>query len=331
MSPLPPRAATVPCAVCEGSSVVAIADRDRRGGLLHTVLCTFCGLVWVDPRPAPEAIARFYSSDYRRDYKGAFQPKRKHCHRETLRAIERVERLLEVHRPSMRVLDVGAGAGFFAYAMRRKGIDIDGIEPNEAYAEFARTTLGLERIRTGALQDLEARGQYDLITLNHVLEHLPDPRSALRHLHALLADGGQVLVEVPNIEATYHAPGNIFHVGHLYWFNPNTLTALARQCGLDIVEMRVDGDTQHINVRLAKRGAPLAQREAERLLAGNADRVLAVRRAHTRLRHFLSPKPYARALGKIRRYIGEQRAIRSSADGRAICDALCDRWLGRQA
>lgn len=328
MSPPSPRAATVPCAVCDGSEVLPIADRDRRGGLLHTVLCAFCGLVWVDPRPATAAIARFYAADYRLAYKGALQPKARHCHRETLRAIERAERFLAVHRPSMRVLDVGAGAGFFAYVLRRKGIDIDGIEPNEAYSTFAHTTLGLERIRRGGLHDLAASGQYDLITLNHVLEHLPDPRAALRHLHALLATGGQLLVEVPNIEATYHAPDNLFHVGHLYWFNPTTLSALALQCGFAVAELRIVPGTGHIDVRLAKRDAAPPGDEAKALLPGNAARVLSVRRAHTALRHFLSPTPYVRALAKVRRYAGEQRAIRGAGDRRAICDALCDRWLG---
>lgn len=215
--------------------------------------------------------------------------------------------------------------------LRRRGITIDGIEPNEPYAEHARSRLGLDRIRTGFLQDLPLEGQYDLVTLNHVFEHLRDPRGALAHVHGLLAEGGQLLLEVPNIEAIYHAPGNVFHMGHLYWFNPVTIEAMALQQGFSVVERRLVAGTAHIDLRLAKRAAPAPAAEVAALLDGNASRVAAVRAAHTPLRHFLSERPYVRALRKARRQLDELRATRGKHDGRAICDALCDRWLGQAA
>lgn len=116
-SPLPmaqPLTAATPCAVCGNNHIERIADRDRRGRSLVSVLCLHCGLVWVDPLPDEATLRRFYAADYRREYKGAYQPKPKHCHRETLRAIERAERFVAVHRAPMRVLDVGASAGIFS-------------------------------------------------------------------------------------------------------------------------------------------------------------------------------------------------------------------------
>jgi hypothetical protein len=64
-------------------------------------------------------------------------------------------------------------------------------------------------------------------------------------------------------------------------------------------------------------------------LEGNAARVLAARRRHTALRHFLGVAPYQRAARKIAQYAREQAAVRGSRRGRALCDALCDAWLAR--
>lgn len=121
---------SLPCAVCGESTVKTISEKDRDAKPLTSVICTNCGLVWVDPQPSAENTEKFYSTEYRKQYKGAFQPKLKHCYRETLRAIERTVRFLPVYQSNMHVLDIGAGACFFAYVLKKKGITIDGIEPN---------------------------------------------------------------------------------------------------------------------------------------------------------------------------------------------------------
>lgn len=314
----PDARATKPCVLCGGTDAVLIAEHDRHGQPLRSVLCTDCGLVRVDPLPSVEQTRRFYGLDYRQQYKGAFEPKPKHCHRETLRAIARAEGFLAALPVPERTLDVGAGAGFFAYALKRFGVEIDGIEPNAAYAAFARERLGLERIRTGFLEDLPANGHYQRITLNHVLEHLPDPRAALRQMHGLLAPGGELLLEVPNIEARYHAPGHVFHIGHLHWFNPATIEALALQCGFGARERRLVHGTAHINLRLVRRESEAEAGEAQGLLEGNAARVLRARRGHTALRHYLGPTPYARAFRKVAQYAREQASTRGAVSARAM-------------
>jgi 2-polyprenyl-3-methyl-5-hydroxy-6-metoxy-1,4-benzoquinol methylase len=319
--------ATIPCAVCGGREAEVVADTDRHGRPLRSLLCAGCGLVWVDPRPADAELGRFYAEDYRREYKGEHRPKPKHCHRQTLGAIERAEALLPRWRPGLRVLDVGAGAGFFPYVLKRRGIAIDGIEPNRGYAGFAREVLGLDRVQVGFLHELRPTEPYDLITIHHVFEHLPDPRAAMAQLRALLAADGRVLMEVPNIEATYHAPNRVFHVGHLHWFNPTTLAALARQCGFEVESLRLVPRTAHIAVELRRSEATPDPAATMAGLAGNAARVAALLHRHTVARHYLGATPYRRLLRKAWQYGREQWQVRAATDGRAICDALCDAWL----
>nr|WP_269144455.1 class I SAM-dependent methyltransferase [Methylicorpusculum oleiharenae] len=294
-------------------------------------MCVNCGLVWVDPQPTIECTEKFYSSEYRKQYKKAFQPKHKHCYRETLRAIDRKTRFLSVYRDGMRVLDVGAGAGFFAYVLQKIGILIEGIEPNEEYANYARSNLHLNTIRTGFLRDLTTENQYDLITINHVFEHLPNPREAMVQMHKLLKKGGHVLMEIPNIEATYHAPNKIFHVGHLYWFNPNTIRALALQLGFLIDDVQIINGTKHINIVLTKSDeSPASEVEVNSLVAGNAETISKVLQQHTLLRHFLTPAPYGRFLRKSHQYCKEQIDIKKFKNAKDICDSVCSKLLSIQ-
>jgi len=206
----------VKCAVCGSDEVSVVAAVDRRGKPLQSVICETCGLVWVDPRPDDSEIKKFYSDDYRVEYKGELEPKIKHCYREIHRAIQRLERLSKYYSSGDKILDVGAGAGFFAYVLRENGVDIDGVEPNKGYASFAQNKLGLKTIQTGYLTDCDKDNHYNMITINHVLEHLSDPIGSLKHMRNLLVDNGKIIVEVPNLEATYHSPNKVFHLGHLY-------------------------------------------------------------------------------------------------------------------
>ena len=91
-------------------------------------------------------------------------------------------------------------------------------------------------------------GGFDLIRLNHVLEHLNDPVKYLAMIKDWLAPGGVIYVEVPNIEedCRVKSRGNLFHYGHIWNFNPWTLRAVAGLAGfeeLDATRKRSAGTT----------------------------------------------------------------------------------------
>lgn len=96
------------------------------------------------------------------------------------------------------LLDVGAAGGAFVAEATSAGFKAWGIEPTPAFARHARDTLGVD-VRTGTLEGTELPpASLDVITMWHVLEHLPEPVAQLRRLGAALRPGGCVAIEVPN-------------------------------------------------------------------------------------------------------------------------------------
>jgi SAM-dependent methyltransferase len=116
-------------------------------------------------------------------------------HRQTYAFIRR-------HRPAPgRMLDLGCGDGIVLHLARQDGWQVQGIELFPEQVDLVRTTLGLDV----AVSDIEsfrgAPASWDVVLLTHVLEHLPDPVSALRKIRELLAPGGIGVLEFPNIDA----------------------------------------------------------------------------------------------------------------------------------
>ncbi|HXG61947.1 MAG TPA: class I SAM-dependent methyltransferase [Planctomycetota bacterium] len=95
-----------------------------------------------------------------------------------------------------RLLDVGCGGGALLYPLRREGWELCGLEPDRACVERLRAALGVD-VRQGVLQDRLFDPPFDVVTMIHVLEHVPDPASDVAEVRRLLRPGGAFIVEVP--------------------------------------------------------------------------------------------------------------------------------------
>jgi SAM-dependent methyltransferase len=106
-------------------------------------------------------------------------------------------------RPQGRVLDVGCGTGFLLEQLAQRGFSGVGIDLSPESIAHARERLE----ELGAADRLDARlgsayeppeGEFDLITVTDVLEHLEDPRRCLQALRERLAPAGLLVVSTPN-------------------------------------------------------------------------------------------------------------------------------------
>jgi 2-polyprenyl-3-methyl-5-hydroxy-6-metoxy-1,4-benzoquinol methylase len=118
-----------------------------------------------------------------------------------------------------RLLDVGAGKGEFVAEAGRAGWEALGIEPSPAFCRYARERLGVA-LFCGRLGDETAvpTAAFDLVTLNHVLEHVEDPISLLRATAAYLRPRGLLFVEVPNCDSLFLRTADLhFRLRGLRW------------------------------------------------------------------------------------------------------------------
>jgi 2-polyprenyl-3-methyl-5-hydroxy-6-metoxy-1,4-benzoquinol methylase len=312
------RLSAAPCGLCGGTEREVLATRGRGMAPLTTVVCCGCGLVSHHPLPDPAEVAAFYAEHYRVAYKGGFEPKPKHALRALRGAMARARRLAPHLPPGAAVLDVGASSGEFTHVMARAGFAARGVEPNRGYAEFARRTYGVPIIEGGMEAVAAEPASLNLVTLNHVLEHLADPWDALRRIHGWLAPDGLLFLEVPNLSGVRKQAANTFHQAHIWNFTPETLALLAWQAGFVPRAGETLADTSLV---LRKRRAedPAPEGTGPALAARLARQV---RTQQSPLAYLLSGAPFTRRWHRLRRNLEERRALRGHATLQDLAETL---------
>lgn len=134
-----------------------------------------------------------------------------------------------------RHLDVGCHTGRFLEMTRSFGMEVAGVEL-DSHAVKAAEKKGLD-VHHGTLLDARfASESFEVVTLNHVFEHLPDPDANMRELHRILKPGGTLILATPNPDAlTRRVFGEDWvHIDaprHLHLYSPSVLARLAAKHG----------------------------------------------------------------------------------------------------
>jgi 2-polyprenyl-3-methyl-5-hydroxy-6-metoxy-1,4-benzoquinol methylase len=304
------------CILCGRTDYDVIGTRDRDGRPLRTTMCRHCGLVWTNPRPTLDALDSYYGQDYRADYKNARLPSPRKLLRGMLGALERRHWLQPFLPPASRILDVGSGAGELVFVLRAAGFEAFGLEPDDAFAEYARDIMNVP-VETGTVGTVSiVPASFDIVTMFHALEHVGDPVATVTTIAKWLEPSGLLVIEVPNVEATCQAPDHRFHYAHLFSFSQGTLRAVAAQAGLAQIRMELSPDGGNIIAVFRKRAAA-PQTDPLVDLQGQYERTRQLLREHTQLRHYLSLTPYMRAVARLGRHFQESRLLArlDTADG----------------
>ena len=243
---LSPTAETTACDLCGAENTRTLytnADWNLPGlDAFALVQCEQCGLIYLNPRPAPQAIGAFYPQDYA-PFRPAIEDERWALMRWMRRRKMQRRRALVEHYSGAsrgRVLDVGCATGIFLHEMAQAGWEAVGVELTPEAAEYARRRFGLE-VFTGQLEEAPlAEGTFDAVTFWDVLEHTYSPRRTLKRSAALLKPGGIVVINIPNWESFERRIFGAQWIGldpprHLYVFPRHTLTALLEDAGFKVL------------------------------------------------------------------------------------------------
>jgi SAM-dependent methyltransferase len=217
------------CVACANSQVRHVSVRS-----FTLRECQACGLRQLLDPPLETELAILYETGF---YGG---PGRGALLVHILHRINNAIRMREVDGlPAGRLLDVGSGKGRFLAAARRAGWDVVGIEYAKGAAEAARRQFDLN-IVAGDFMTTPIDGVFDVVTMWHTLEHLPDPGGAVDRAARVLKPGGRLIVSVPNAASLQARWGgdDWFHLDlprHLFHFNERSLVSLLERHGFTIV------------------------------------------------------------------------------------------------
>ncbi len=239
----------VSCPLCTAGTpaegFLSCGDRLKEPKLRNYSLisCNGCGLIFLSPRPPLELTPSHHlQEDY--DPFISFSKKRRLAERLYITARNwaggwKRRLVLRLVRKGSRVLDVGCGTGEFLAAIQKTMITT-GLEPEPVAGEWGRRHYDLD-IRTGTLESVALPAEsFDLITLWHALEHIPEPLEAIRQIRTLLAAHGKALIALPNISSFdagfYHCEWVALDAPrHLWHFTPKTIEILADRAGLKCI------------------------------------------------------------------------------------------------
>ena len=300
------------CALCRGNDFKRISEKDSKNkGELIVCFCNSCSMVSQNPIPTEHQVEQYYATEYRQDYKQVFEPKLKHIYRAGNLALDRLGFLTKNNVASGKLLDVGAGGGEFTYVSSQLGFDSTGIEPNIGYSNYAKDQYQAN-VKTGQLADVD--GKFDVITMFHVMEHIPDPIKTFKKLYDLLNEDGFLFIEVPNIESFSQSPGNTFFKAHIHYFSAATLIACASQY---FVSADLDNSGNNISILFNRRSSS-KDFELPKKLNIDASRALITQKSW--FNYVFKGRGYLKALNRVRVIIQDARLAK--IEPKAILDAI---------
>lgn len=223
------QAESLPC-LCGHEPGWQRTEVDRVGIGNTLIVCDWCGLIRLDPRPTPETLERFYSSgDYRVLYspetaEAQFRRKQQHAAR---LASELGKQRFET------VVEIGTGTGGFLAGLAGNADRLIGYDVSPVY--FCRGLLPTNAELRLVSDDEPAPASADLLIASHVLEHMHNPVAALLEWKELLKPGGQLLLAVPTVNdiRKLGSLDNFVQLPHLWHFSEHTLMRLLRACGFE--------------------------------------------------------------------------------------------------
>ncbi|MFD2542916.1 class I SAM-dependent methyltransferase [Lacinutrix gracilariae] len=200
------------------------------------------GFLETTPQPKEEKLSEYYKTE---DYISHTDAKRnvleKVYHIVRGISLKRKLKLINSFSSTQKtLLDIGCGTGDFLQTAQQNNWQVSGIEPNEQARAIANTKTNNAVFTTEQLQEFKKQS-FDVITLWHVLEHLPNLTEQVSVLKSLLKENGSLIIAVPNYKSYDATHYKNFWAAldvprHLWHFNQKSIHTLFAKENMKVVQ-----------------------------------------------------------------------------------------------
>jgi SAM-dependent methyltransferase len=244
------------CLLCSG--MAGIDDRRFKSLLMlpdsyAIKRCPTCDLRWLSPRPNAEGYRHLYSQEFYFGGNGASPIQYETVASDRFdyfrKRVRRAASILKRDTP-LSILDYGAATGDFVAMARAEGHQCEGIELSVDARATAKRRLDISLLSPTQAESLKP-GRFDMLHMNHVLEHMPDPAAHLRWCAGLLKPDGLLVFEVPqqfdnDLDRLRRILGHggrqsrfdAYSLHHTYFFSPKTASLLLHRNGFRPLRLR---------------------------------------------------------------------------------------------
>jgi SAM-dependent methyltransferase len=181
------------------------SHRDGIGAEAQIFECSSCGLLFPNPMPFPKT-GEFGNYD--------LEPGDYFQHHDLQSKLDNSRQMVawaeELLGRKGRILDIGAGMGTLLKAAKEAGWEVTGVEPSTSFADMADEFSGVKVHRERLQECGFAEGEFDVVILAAVLEHLYHPVEVLSEISRITADNGLLFFDVPNEKGLYFTIGNLY-------------------------------------------------------------------------------------------------------------------------
>jgi len=232
------------CPICEEENVEIIhkqnfvlPDGHPLSNGYDVVCCDRCGFVYADTTVSQKDYDIFYANlskyeDKKTATGGGDSPWDAQRLKKTAECIAEF-----LPDKNLRIVDIGcANGGLLGYLKELGYHNLCGLDPSPVCVENTKQLYGIEAYACSLFTIPENIGQFDLIILSHVLEHIQDIKLSLKFIKQLINTGGYLYIEVPNASGYadhVFAPFQDFNTEHINHFSHPHLSNLFSQFGFD--------------------------------------------------------------------------------------------------
>ncbi len=230
------------CPICNSirqKPFLACVDHTVSRETFQIVECESCGFKFTNPRPAENNLGAYYKSEeyvsHSNTKKGFINSTYQSVRKYTL--LKKLQLISKFYKTG-KILDIGCGTGEFLNTCKNAKWDCTGIEPDSDARKMAIQNYALDVREESDLSSLPD-SSFDIISMWHVLEHVPKLNQRVEELKRLIKPNGVIIIAVPNCNSLdakiYNEHWAAYDVPrHLYHFTPKDIDALFKKHDLKL-------------------------------------------------------------------------------------------------